>query len=205
MRTPTLIGTPSVLAETSDRSLVSQGFKNPRTDGIDHASVSHMKACPVLTLAITPRHDVLVIERFRHQAAFGTTDAARHSLNTLDLKDATTREVPGGNPEDGQSLEDTVRAEVERQTGYKPGEIIRLTEKPLWVDPGTLSFPCQPMLALGCVRVGNPKPSATEFFGLRLVHIMSWLDMIDEGGVNDLRTIAVTKLAEKHLCNRGFI
>lgn len=201
---PQMVGEPKELAKLYGRALISQDFQNPRTGNIDTYSVWHAKVCPALALPVTPDGHVLVVDQFRHQAAVGTTDQFRHRLTPFSPEDAIVREMPGGNPKGDQTPEDVIRAEVEEETGHRPGEIIRLAPKPLWIDPASLTFPYWPMLALDCVYVDNPKPDQTEFFEVRRWPIATWLQMIEDGEVNDSRAITITHLALKHLRARGY-
>ena len=195
IQVPEKVGASRELARKFGRALVVQDFSNPRTGGVDTFSIWHAKACPVLALPVTKDGDVIVLDQFRHQAAFGVADPM----------DAIAREVPGGNPKDDQTPEDLIRSEIREETGYAvTGELIRLTPKLIWIDPASLSFPYWPMLALGCVPEGEPKPGPTEFFEVLRLSLAEWIRMIHSGKVNDSRAIAITFLALPYLVARGF-
>ena len=105
-------------------------------------------------------------------------------------------EVPGGCPNSGEDFERVTRRELREETGYEAEKIVRLGgSEPIWFEPAACNTPYIPVLALGCKKVGEPKPTADEVVETLLIPFKEWKQMIRDGRVRDGKTIALTMSA----------
>ncbi|TSC64440.1 MAG: hypothetical protein G01um101491_277, partial [Parcubacteria group bacterium Gr01-1014_91] len=56
-------------------------------------------------------------------------------------------------------------------------------------------IPVTKVIALGCAKVGEPKPDENEFLEVVLVPLTEWVGMLSNDVVRDPKTIATTMLA----------
>lgn len=134
-----------------------------------------------IIFALTSDQRVIAVRQFRYGA------------------NAFTLELPGGNPErEGEPPEETLRKELREETGYEPSNIIELGG-PMWFEPASVRARYRPFLALGCGRVGDPKPDEAEIMEVELHSLQEWAIMIGDGTINDDKTIAVTLRGLHHL------
>ena len=105
-------------------------------------------------------------------------------------------EVPGGCPKNDENFKQTAQRELLEETGYEAEKIIRLGgSEPIWFEPAACNTPYIPVLALGCMKVGEPKPTADEVVETLLIPFTEWKEMIRDGRVRDGKTITLTMLA----------
>lgn len=110
-------------------------------------------------------------------------------------------EIPGGCPCIGEGTEKVALRELEEETGYTAEKFMKLGS-PLWFEPANCTTPYVPILALGCRKVGEPKPDETEFVETVTYSVSDWIGKIQSGEIRDSKTIAITFLALLHL---GFL
>lgn len=139
---------------------------------------------PVVVLALTPDQNVITIRQFRYAA------------NT------TITELPGGAGEAEERPEETARQELEEETGFVPGKVRRLTERPIWFDPATFTTPFWPCLAENCVPSTNAQPKTDEhdkYLEVSTIPLAEWTECVRRGKILDAKTIVTTFLALPHL------
>lgn len=109
-------------------------------------------------------------------------------------------EFPGGRKKKDQSIEETIVAELEEETGYRPGELIHLGE-PI-VNNRTIrgaGGAMIPFLALNCTKDCEPHPDRGEVLEVLECTMSDWLRAIESGEVYDGQSMSLTLLALPHL------
>jgi len=134
------------------------------------------KIPPAIILALTSANEVIAVRQFRH------------GVNEFVL------ELPGGNQETDESLEEVATRELLKETGYTAGRLIQLNEG-IWFEPVSLDAVFVPFLALGCRRTADVRHDDTEIMETVLIPFDQWMEMVLGGEVHDSKTITVTFLA----------
>ncbi|OHA26514.1 MAG: hypothetical protein A3C06_02975 [Candidatus Taylorbacteria bacterium RIFCSPHIGHO2_02_FULL_46_13] len=135
---------------------------------------------PVLIMPVTKDKQVIVLKQFRYAA------------------EKVILEFPGGWPKSGETPQQALRSELVEESGYKAGRVIQLTKK-LWFEPAHTRVFYVPFLALDCVLERNPKPDRLEHIEVLKIPLDTWIAMIQNGEVEDDKSIAITFLALTHL------
>ena len=175
---------PELIEEKESRKqwgkvILERKFRLPSGEVIDYFNWGGT-VVPSIIFPITKNHEVVALKQFRY------------GINDFVI------ELPGGCPDQKESFEEISRKELMEETGFKVENFIKLGP-PLWFDPANCITPYMPVLATGCVKVGEPKPEETEFIEVIIYPIEEWIAKIYSGEVKDSKSIAVTFLALPHL------
>ena len=180
------IGPEQVLAESHNRSLVTQRYLDPHDKKEVEYSIFRGKSFSSIILGINKENDVLAVEQYRHAV------------------NAVTLELIGGSQKYSNQNPREVALEefAEETSGYQPTNIIPLLEFGCWFEPSSTEIIYYPFLFVECVKSNKQaKPDDGEY--LRLIQIPSedWVKMCENGVVRDSKSLAVTLLAKKYLRN----
>ena len=135
---------------------------------------------PAIIFPVTKDGKVIALKQFR----FGANEIVL--------------EVPGGNPELHDNLQETITRELMEETGYAPERVTRLADK-LYFEPAMVRTSYIPVLAMDCELRQKPHPSRSEFFEVALFSFDEWIKKIMKGEVADSKSIAMTLMALPHL------
>lgn len=176
------VGPAKVLADSHDRKLITQEFRDPHANKIVEYSIfKPALRFSCIVLGITPGGKVLAVRQFRKPV------------------ETVTLELPGGCPKfEGQPLETVAKEEFAEETGgYEPGKIISLGKKAhRWFEPSGMDAFYYSFLFLGCQK-NNPEAEQDEGEYCELVEIplSEWIKMCLEGEIDDSKSIVTTTLA----------
>lgn len=135
---------------------------NPRT-GHSHDMFVLEQPNWVNVIPLTPDDHVVMIEQWRH----GT--------RTVEL------ETPGGLMDDGETPEICGWRELLEETGYEPGQIVRLGST--HPNPAIQSNTQHYLLATGCRMVSAPQLDHAEDIAVKLVPLREIPDLIRAGKI----------------------
>lgn len=135
----------------------------------------------VVAFALTTDGSVILVRQYRHAA------------------DQEMTEVPGGLPDGDEAPEETARRELQEETGFAAGSVVRLTKRPVWFDPASVRTPFWPCLALDCRPIEGWQPDNTEPNKVFILPLTEWIERIQRGKILDAKTIVTTFLALQHL------
>ena len=108
----------------------------------------------------------------------------------------TVYELAGGH--------DGVRKELEEELGYRIGTIIELPE--IWIDAPSNQAISVGYLALGCAKIGEPKPEKSEIIRKREMSLADWFKLsFGNDRKKDAKTLATMWLLIPHLVQAGLI
>lgn len=183
MKVPIKEGSSVVVAEKFGKSFRRQDFRYPDGTLKDFWIFDYKNGqSPAVALCLTGTKHVIGVQQFRHAA---------HSVVV---------EIPGGVlKNDMEQPEEAIMRELPEETGYVPGKIIRLSQKPIWFEPANFTVPYWPLLAMDCRKEGEPTPDNTEVLEPVVVPIHTWIAWIFDGVICDSKTITTTTLALPHL------
>lgn len=157
---------------------LSEWFSRIRAKEMEGYIVFEIHPRPaVIVAAVTGEDKIVLVRQYRHAA------------------DQEIIEVPGGLPEGDERPEETARRELKEETGYAPGSITRLTEKPVWFEPASVRTPFWPCLARDCRRLENWQPDQSEPNEVLTIPLTEWVQHIQRGEVLDAKSIVTTYLA----------
>jgi 8-oxo-dGTP pyrophosphatase MutT (NUDIX family) len=117
----------------------------------------------VNVVALTREERVVLVRQFRH------------GLQDLSL------EIPGGLIDPGESAEEAARRELLEETGYAAQRWERLGL--VHPNPAFQNNRCMTFLALGCERVAEPAPDATEDIGVELCPASELAELVSSGQI----------------------
>ena len=181
LRVPQKVGTPTILAKKYGKALISQLFTKPENpEETIEFCLFDWPVTPSIVLPVTLEDEVVAIRQFRYGA------------------NKAIIEIPGGNPKPGQTPEDLALAELEDETGFQAGGLVRLAPR-VFFEPAFNVAPYHPFLAVGCTLTGQQKLDEEEYLEVLRVPLAKWIEMIQLGEVEDSKTIAMTLLALPHL------
>jgi ADP-ribose pyrophosphatase len=107
---------------------------------------------------------------------------------------ASLIELPAGTLEPGERAEITAKRELAEETGYNAARLEPLAE--MLMSPGILNERMHVFVATG-LSAGAPAPEAGEEIETMLVTWNEALAMIDDGRIQDAKTIAALLLFER--------
>lgn len=180
-------GKTEVIAALFGRQLVKDEWFYPAEGGVEKKEIfsrwATTKRPPAIIFPFTVDREVVAIRQFRNGA------------------DDFVLELPGGPADALDSYIKTGGKELAEETGYKASEIIVLPTA-VWIDPASIRTPFVPVLALGCVKVGEPKPEKTEILEVKVFPVDEWYEMMRIGEVCDAKTIATSHLVLPYIGGR---
>ncbi|OHA08568.1 MAG: hypothetical protein A3B37_01720 [Candidatus Sungbacteria bacterium RIFCSPLOWO2_01_FULL_59_16] len=166
-----------VIRESYGRAAVMRDFIAPDGAKFDDYLLWVARKRATIVLPVSTDGEVIYVKQYR----FGVKEPVI--------------EIPGGNPKGQQTPEDVAYAEVEEETGYVPGGLVRLPQKKFLFEPATYDAFYHGFVALGCTPTGKQKPDRTEFLEVCRAPAAKWWEMILGGEVEDDKTIAVSAVA----------
>ena len=175
---PELIG-EQVSRKQWGKVILERQFRLPSGEVIDYFNWGGT-VIPSIVFPITENHEVVALKQFRYG-----------------INDFVT-ELPGGCPDQSESFDEISRKELIEETGFRAENFTKLGPS-LWFEPANCITPYVPVLATGCVKVGEPKPEETEFIEVFIYSIEEWIAKIYSGEVRDSKSITVTFLALPYL------
>jgi ADP-ribose pyrophosphatase len=163
-----------LLLETKRFSVVRQRRTTPGGQIITRETIQHPGA--VVIVPLLDDHRVCLLRNFRLAV------------------DATLIELPAGTLEPGERAEITAQRELAEETGYNAARLEPLAE--MLMSPGILNERMRVFVATG-LSAGTPAPEVGEEIEILLVSWDEALAMIDDGSIQDAKTIAALLLYER--------
>lgn len=171
-----------VLLKKYGKTVLSREFRLPDGSMSDFV-IWGGSVTPSIVFPLTTRNEVVALRHFRYAPGRGEF----------------ILELPGGVPDESKELDINIASrELAEETGYVAERVVKLGA-PRPFEPAACITSFTPILALGCIRVGEPKPDKTEFFEVVIFPLQEWVDMLYRDEVRDPKTIATTILALHHL------
>lgn len=175
----TKVGEPHKLVSKWEKCLVDQMFIDHRGKEVQYTLFGGKIAS--IVLPVTEDKKVVAIRQFRAGA------------NNIVI------ELPGGTSDhEGESPEEVMVRELEEETGYRAGRIIKLFPEKLYFDPASSMDHFHGFLALDCRLVNAQKLDSTENIEIFTVPLKDWVRFVQEE-VSDAKTTALTIKALPHL------
>lgn len=164
------IGDPTFLAKKFNRGLIFQKFIDDEGKEVEYSMFSGSNASVVLP--ITTDRRVVAVRQFRVGA------------NEIVV------ELPGGCPDKkNEPPEKTAARELEEETGYKPGRLIRLMPEKLYFDAPSSINCIYGFLALDCQLVNEQKLDSDEKIEVFTMTLKDWMNFA-RNEASDLRVAA---------------
>ncbi len=168
------------------RCMAKRTFRPTIGDDYIYTIWWYTKGFPSIVFPLTVNREVIAVKEFRH----GIVD---FSL-----------ELPGGLPthQEGETLEEVARRELQEETGYIAGNIIKLTCDP-WVETQSINLRFYPFLALNCRLASKPVSEETVISETILIPLEEWYRKIFNGEIVCSTTITHSLLVLPHLLKEG--
>ncbi len=96
-------------------------------------------------------------------------------------------EIPAGKVENGEEPEVAAKRELEEETGYRAGELVRALQ--IFPSPGYTDEIIYIFFAENCVFAGQ-KPDEGEFLNCEFLPLEEVVKMVEEGQICDAKTVA---------------
>ena len=112
-------------------------------------------------------------------------------------------EIPGGMVDDGEDPDATVRRELEEETGYKAGRVVRVGCS--YPNPAQQSNKLYSYVALDCEKAGETDFDEHESIATKLVPLREIAELVHNGTITHSLAITAIYYAERYLKNEGFI
>ncbi|MDE3192135.1 MAG: NUDIX hydrolase [Chloroflexota bacterium] len=166
--------------ERKDHQILKVGvdvFADPRS-GVEHDRViiEAPDWCNVLPLTTDGR--VVLIKQFR----FGSQEVSL--------------ELPGGVVDDGETPEEAVERELEEETGYRAGRVVKLGA--YRSNPAHFTNRVHAFVALECAAVHDGHPDGAEDVAVETVGPRDLVRLVGEGRITHALMIASIGLAAVH-------
>ena len=136
---------------------------------------------PVIVFPATPDGKVIVLRQFRL--------AANKFLY----------ELPGGNPLWADRPEETALRELRDEAGIAADRLVQVGPAQVYFDPATDVNHYVPFLVTGCRRIAEPRLEKTEIAENMALPIEQWDRMVDQGEIQDSKSIVTTYFALRRL------
>lgn len=152
-------------------------FADPRSgEQHDRVIIEADDWCNVLPITTDGR--VVLIKQFR----FGSQEISL--------------ELPGGVVDDGETPEQAVKRELEEETGYRAGRVVRLGA--YRSNPAHFTNRVHAFVALDCESVHDGHPEGSEDVAVEVVRPMDLVRLVGEGRIDHALMIASIGLAAVH-------
>lgn len=112
-------------------------------------------------------------------------------------------EVPGGMVDDGEDPDSTARRELEEETGYTCGRLIRVGWS--YPNPAQQGNKLYHYVALDCGREGETDFDEHESVATRLVPLREIAELVHNGTITHSLAITAIYYAERYLKDEGLI
>lgn len=166
-----------VLLKMYGKSVIQRWFRLP-SGKVSDFLVWGGSVTPTIVFPLTRNNEVVALRQFRYAPNGGEV----------------VLELPGGVPDGGELDAEIASRELAEETGYIAERIVRLGA-PRPFEPAACITSFTPVIALGCEKVGEPKPDENEFLEVVRVPLAEWAGMVSRDIVRDPKTIATTMLA----------
>ena len=147
-----------VLMERFGKEVRETVFLNPVTN-LEEEFLLFGQADSAVVLSVTDQGEVVTVLEYKQ------------GCNKI------IRELPGGGADFAkESPEETVKRELLEETGYKAETLVFLGP-PVFITPRN-SWSCfYIFLALGCVKIAEPKRDPSEEIEVELIPVKKWMEM----------------------------
>lgn len=182
-KAPIAVGEPQIVYQGPypHKTVIRQDFEFPDGKVRDFYLWGGITNRPVIVFPLTTDHKVILARQWRPGANFG--------------KGGFVYELPGGHPKPGRNVLEALGDELREETGYEPGEVIKLPE--FWLDPAGLGVSISAFLARDCRKLGPQELDETEIIKTVEMPIVEWLRKLKahEPNERDGKTLSVSLLA----------
>lgn len=177
------VGDPTVLAKKFNRQLLLQKFIDDEEKEVEYSMYSAINGNASVVLPITTDRRVVAVRQFRVGAS------------------EIVVELPGGCPDKkNESPEETAARELEEETGYKPGKLIRLLPEKLYFDAPSSVNCIYGFLALDCQLLKKQNLDSGEKIEVFTMTLKDWMNFA-RNQASDVRIAALTFKALPYLAD----
>lgn len=146
------------------RKMLRQVWELPNGTQSEYVVLDGGRPCCVL--AMTTDQQVILVKQFRPGP------------------DEIILELPGGYPEEGESMEAAMARELLEETGYT-GELLQIGEH---IESAYDTRRTQDFVATNCRKVAEPNPDDNEFLEVVLMDLKDFRKHLQSGMLSDVET-----------------
>lgn len=169
------IGEPVILAGKFGKKLITQVFKNPKTDKPEEYVLFAQKDWSV----------VLAITEFEGEPHILVVSEYKQGRDCIDV------ELPAGTAtSDLENPLEVARRELLEETGYEAREIVSLGYGWMSTRNSPTRFHCY--LAPDCIKVDDQKLDENEEIETELIPLIDWIAMVSDGRINEPSAVVTT-------------
>ncbi|QQG45451.1 MAG: NUDIX hydrolase [Candidatus Sungiibacteriota bacterium] len=169
------------------KTLAKQRFRHPTTgEEYDYIFLHGTARWSSMVMPITEDGKVVIVYQFRH----GANDYIY--------------EFPGGNADGAESPIEVAARELTEETGFVAKKVLPLVPENIFIEPVSSMGRLYVYLAVGCQKVKEPTLDPYEFLEIQCFPLEKWFQMIRQGTIVDMKTVAITHLAEPLLKEVGY-